>query len=74
MKKPTAPCKDCETRYLGCHAECDRYKKFTKESELFREEKYKRQEENRVQNDIENRRKKLAATGQLSRRRRHGNS
>lgn len=21
-----APCVDCQTRYVGCHANCDRYK------------------------------------------------
>ena len=23
-----APCKDCETRHLGCHSECERYREF----------------------------------------------
>lgn len=23
-----APCKDCDERYAGCHAKCERYKAF----------------------------------------------
>jgi hypothetical protein len=27
-----APCKDCQERHIGCHAECERYIKFKEES------------------------------------------
>ena len=36
--------------------------------ELFREEKYRIAEENRIQNEIESRRKKMAAAGQMYRK------
>lgn len=29
----SAPCKNCEDRHVGCHSECDRYKKFKEEHE-----------------------------------------
>ena len=25
-----APCKDCETRYVGCHGRCEKYLEFKK--------------------------------------------
>ena len=36
--KPKTPCKDCERRELGCHANCQDYISFT---EALREEKGK---------------------------------
>ncbi|MBR2388178.1 MAG: hypothetical protein IKB02_05350 [Clostridia bacterium] len=27
----SAPCKDCERRYLGCHSECADYIKYSRE-------------------------------------------
>ena len=30
MKKVNAPCKDCESRFLGCHSTCERYNDFKK--------------------------------------------
>jgi hypothetical protein len=27
---PNAPCKDCEVRYVGCHADCEDYLVFKK--------------------------------------------
>lgn len=30
MLKPVAPCKDCERREVGCHAECPEYQAFRK--------------------------------------------
>ena len=77
MKKPIAPCKGCQDRVIepNCHITCIRYNEFVKQSEQYREEKYKAIEANRIQNEIENRRKKLAATGQMYRKKkRHGNS
>lgn len=62
MKRPKAPCKDCDSRFVGCHIVCDKYLRFTHDMELFREEKY------RIQNEIESRRKKMAATGQMYRK------
>ena len=32
-----APCKDCQDRYLGCHSNCDRYRKFLQENERIKE-------------------------------------
>lgn len=69
MKRPIAPCKDCEHRFVGCHIVCDKYIQFSHAMEIFREEKYRILEENRIQNEIESRRKRMAATGQFSRRR-----
>lgn len=39
-----APCKNCEDRQLGCHSQCERYKKFKEESQAEKEniEKQKR--------------------------------
>ncbi len=68
MKRPKAPCKDCDSRFVGCHIVCDKYLRFTHDMELFREEKYRIAEENRIQNEIESRRKKMAATGQMYRK------
>lgn len=31
-------CKDCEDRYLGCHSECDKYKKQIEEWNKAKEE------------------------------------
>ena len=28
-----APCKNCEDRHVGCHAECEKYKQFKKDAE-----------------------------------------
>lgn len=28
MLKPVPPCKDCDHRYLGCHAACKEYQDF----------------------------------------------
>lgn len=77
MKKPVAPCKGCPDRVPepNCHITCLKYKEFVKQSEIYREEKYQAIEANRIQTDIENRRKKMAATGQMYRKKkRHGNS
>ena len=30
MKMVNGPCKDCTRRYVGCHAECERYKEAKK--------------------------------------------
>lgn len=68
MKRPIAPCKDCDSRSIGCHAVCEKYIKFNKECEALRKEKQRIAEENRIQNEIESRRKKMAATGQMYRK------
>lgn len=31
-----SPCKECEDRILGCHADCERYKEFQKDREQIR--------------------------------------
>lgn len=30
-KKPMAPCKDCEDRFVGCHSTCTEYQKYKKD-------------------------------------------
>lgn len=34
------PCADCEERYVGCHAECERYKAWKEDREKQREAKH----------------------------------
>ena len=34
-----APCKNCEDRHTGCHAECEKYKAFAEEREKHRQER-----------------------------------
>lgn len=31
MNKPTAPCKTCEKREVGCHTNCDGFAKYEKD-------------------------------------------
>ena len=38
----TAPCKDCNDRHTGCHAECEKYKRFAEEREYNRQERGKK--------------------------------
>ena len=68
MKKPLAPCKDCTNRCVGCHIVCDKYIQFSHEMELFRKEKQRIQEENRILNEIETRRKMLTIKGGFRRK------
>ena len=35
----SAPCKDCQRRYLGCHSECEDYIKYNEERQKFLKEK-----------------------------------
>ena len=35
----TCPCRNCEFRHLGCHAECEVYKDFRKQFEEMRKDK-----------------------------------
>ena len=37
MKKPEAPCLDCEKRYVGCHDKCDAYQDFKRLSAIYTE-------------------------------------
>lgn len=69
MKRPVAPCKDCQDRFLGCHTLCDKYIKFTHAMKLFRDEAYRNREENRVLNEIETRRVMIALKGGFHKRR-----
>ena len=32
MTKPSAPCRNCEDRYIGCHCECQAYKDYCTEN------------------------------------------
>ena len=68
MKQPKAPCLNCEDRQVGCHIVCDKYIKFNHECEKFRAEKQRIAEENRIQNEIEHRRIKMASEGRMYRR------
>lgn len=36
-----APCKDCEFRHIGCHAECEPYRLYNEERERIRAERKK---------------------------------
>jgi hypothetical protein len=69
MKQPKAPCLGCGDRFVGCHGLCDKYIKFNHECEIFRAEKLRISEENRIQNDIEHDRIVKAITGRMYRRR-----
>lgn len=35
MRKPEAPCRDCEDRTLGCHATCKRYESYVDSKEEY---------------------------------------
>lgn len=72
MKQPKAPCLNCGDRCVGCHIVCDKYIKYQHECEIFRAEKLRIAEENRIQNEIEHSRIKRAAEGRMYRRRRNG--
>ena len=37
-------CKDCDKRYIGCHSNCDLYKKYKEELELVSDRKRKNNE------------------------------
>ena len=39
-------CKDCKSRYVGCHAECEEYKAFRKEKDELNQYAYKKKETN----------------------------
>ena len=68
MKQPKAPCYKCEDRCAGCHIVCEKHQEFDHLNKMFRAEKLRIAEENRVQNDIEYRRIKMAAEGRTYRR------
>ena len=68
MRQPEAPCKGCEDRFIGCHGLCEKYIEFTHLSELWRKEKIRIAEENRILNDIEHDRIVKAKTGKMYRR------
>ncbi len=68
MRQPKAPCLNCEIRHLGCHITCEKYQEFDRLNNLFRQEKIRIAEENRVQNDIEHRRIKMASEGRMYRK------
>lgn len=34
--KPASPCKDCQTRFVGCHSSCAKYIDFQQELEVMR--------------------------------------
>jgi hypothetical protein len=39
----SAPCKDCEKRYLGCHSRCPEYQAFYEENKKRLEAKHQEQ-------------------------------
>ena len=44
MNKPESPCHFCDHRVLGCHSECEDYKKYCDEIEKIHELKLAAQE------------------------------
>ena len=38
MKQPNAPCKGCNDRKIGCHAECERYSEFGRNRRIWLDE------------------------------------
>ena len=34
-----APCRDCKKRHMGCHSECEEYKRFDEECEQRRRQR-----------------------------------
>ena len=45
----TAPCKDCQKRYSGCHSVCEDYIEYSKECERIRQQ---RNRESQAKHDI----------------------
>ena len=41
MASKDTPCKNCDERYYGCHAKCDRYASFDNERKVEREKRMK---------------------------------
>ena len=39
-----SPCKDCEKRYIGCHADCEDYFNFTNEIKKIKMKKFEEKE------------------------------
>lgn len=46
----SAPCKDCERRFLGCHSECQDYIEYSRERNEMLDKKY---QEKKLLNDNE---------------------
>lgn len=38
MNKPDPPCKDCPYRNAKCHADCEKYRNYYVQNELYRDE------------------------------------
>lgn len=51
-------CKDCQDRYINCHATCEDYQKFKKEREELRKEKYKKSRLGLFEQDMRKKRNK----------------
>lgn len=66
--KLIVPCKGCERREAGCHANCEEYQTFRKLKDEQNAYFKKRAMFEQVQNDIEKSRKKRMATGRFTRR------
>ena len=43
------PCKDCNDRYLGCHAECTLYKEYTDTRQVIKDNRKKYNDETEEQ-------------------------
>lgn len=75
-RMPQSPCfdeetgRDCPSRTVepNCHTTCDKYLEFKTKCEKIREDRIRTAEENRVLNEIEHRRIKLAAEGRMYRK------
>lgn len=48
MAVKVPPCKGCEERHEGCHAECDRFIKWKADRNAMNEERYKQKEKEGV--------------------------
>lgn len=44
----SAPCKDCEKRYLGCHSSCDDYISYRKDRDKFLKDRFEAREKDNI--------------------------
>ena len=54
------PCKDCEERRVGCHSDCEKYKKWRKaKDEQYKEELEKRRSDIEYEHYVKSRQRKI---------------
>lgn len=63
MRKPEAPCKDCEFKYDGCHSECEVYDTFKIKRAEYNEMVSKERRRSFEQDSMEIRRVEIAKKG-----------